>query len=325
MREMNMRSIDLNLLVVLDALLEERQVTGAAQRLEMSQPAVSRALQRLRELFSDPLLVRGDDGYDLSTRARHLQPLLKDMLYGVKQMVTPLSFDPARASGNLAFACLDLEATLYLSGIMETLRQQAPGMSLEIQSKPGDYFTSLARGEIHLALSGQEPDFSQDQFHRIEIDNTYSQCVMGADNPLAQGEMTLQRYLAATHGFVSISGRGPAIIDMHLKQMGYQRKVAARLASFFNVPDFCENTDLVFALPKRQVDWLCRNRRLVSRPLPKEIPQPLIHFFLYWHARYHQDPMHRWFRNLVIEQNRRSFPETVGPDLPFSEGLPQPQ
>ncbi len=312
MREVNMRSIDLNLLVILDALMEEKQVTSAALRLQMSQPAVSRALQRLRELFADPLLVKGEEGYDLSARACHLQPLLKNVLSGVKQMVTPLSFDPAEASGDLTFGCLDLEATLYLSGIMETLRRDAPGMSLEVQSKPGDYFTSLARGEIHLALSGQEPDFSTDQFHRVEIDNTYSQCVMGAQNPLAEGEMTLERYLEATHGFVSISGRGPAIIDMHLKQMGYRRRVAARLASFFNVPDFCENTDLVFALPKRQVDWLCQNRNLVARPLPKEIPQPLIRFYLYWHARYHQDPMHRWFRNLVIEQNRDTFAEQTG-------------
>lgn len=310
MREVNMRSIDLNLLVILDALLEERQVTGAAERLDMSQPAVSRALARLRELFADPLLVRGEHGYDLSARARYLQPLLKNMISGVKQMVAPLSFDPSHASGSLHVGCLDLEATLYMSSVMERLRSEAPGMSLEIHSKPADYFVSLARGELHLALSGQEPDFATDQFHRIEIDNTYSECVMGADNPLAQGELTLERYLEATHGFVSISGKGPAIIDTHLKQMGYQRRVAARLASFFNVPDFCESTDLVFALPKRQVEWLCKNRRLVTRPLPKEIPQPLIQFYLYWHARYHQDPMHRWFRNLVIEQSRPA--PTVG-------------
>jgi DNA-binding transcriptional LysR family regulator len=305
MRELNMRSIDLNLLVVLDALLEERQVTGAAKRLEMSQPAVSRALQRLRDLFDDPLLVRGEDGYDLSARARYLQPTLKTVLSGVNQMVAPMSFDPARATETVRIGCLDLEAALYLPGVMEQLRERAPGMGLEIQSKPGDYFVSLANGEMHLALSGQEPAFATDQFHRVQIDSTYSLCVMGADNPLAQGELTLERYLQATHGFVSISGKGPAILDIHLRQLGYQRRVAARLASFFNVPDFCEHTDLLFALPARLAERLCQRHRLVARQLPKEIPQPVINFYLYWHARHHQDPMHRWIRNLIIEAQQQ--------------------
>ena len=308
MRDVNIRSLDLNLLVILDALLEERQVTAAAQRLEMSQPAVSRALSRLREMFSDPLLVRGDEGYDLSARARYLQPTLKTVLSGVKQMVAPMSFDPSSASETVRVGALDMEMALYMPDIMKRLRDQAPGMSLEILSKPADYFVSLAKGELHLALSGQEPDFATDQFHRAEIDRTHSLCVMGAQNPVAQHELTLERYLSAAHGFVSISGKGPAIVDMHLKQMGYQRRVAARLSSFFNIPEFCEHTDLIFAVPARLAERLCQSHKLVTRPLPPEIPQPIIQFYLYWHARFHQDPMHRWFRQLVLGNRAEQLP-----------------
>jgi DNA-binding transcriptional LysR family regulator len=131
---------------------------------------------------------------------------------------------------------------------------------------------------------------------------------MSEQNPLAQGELTLERYLSAAHGFVSISGKGPAIVDMHLKQMGYQRRVAARLSSFFNIPEFCEHTDLIFAVPARLAERLCQSHKLVTRPLPSEIPQPIIQFYLYWHARFHQDPMHRWFRQLVLENRAEQLP-----------------
>ena len=296
MREMNLRSVDLNLLVVLEALLAECHVTQAAERLGMSQPAVSRALGRLRVVFQDPLLIRGSDGFVLTERAQQLKQPLADVLAGIQHLLMPMHFDPALSKAAIRIGCLDLEAAVYLNGLVPLLRQKAPGMHLDIDSHPDDFFGRLADGDLHLAISGLEPDAHLDQFHRRILDNSHLECLMGQNNPLAAGEMTIERYLAANHGVVSITGKGPAIMDERLLALGLSRNVILRLSSFLNVPDACAQSDLVFALPARLGARLAREHPLVSRPLPAALQTERLPIYLYWHQRHHRDPAQQWVR-----------------------------
>jgi len=302
MRQVDLRSLDLNLLVILRALLAAQHVSRAAEQLGMSQPAVSRSLKRLREVFDDPLLVRGPDGLSLTDRAMHLQEPLDRVLGEIHQLVSATSFDPARASGSIRLGCLDLEASIYLGDMVSVVRRDAPGMDLEIYSHPGDFFTRLARGQLHLAISGLEPRRNADQFHRRVIDRTWSECLMSAKHPLASGEMTLSRFLDANHGIVSITGEGPALMDDQLRRLGRSRRVMVRLSSFFNVPDACLDSDVIFSLPHRMARRLSQHGGIVRRPLPDELRAGGFPMYLYWHARHHADAMHRWLRQTVVSE-----------------------
>ena len=301
MREVNLRGVDLNLLVILEALLEARHVSQAAHRLNMSQPAVSRALSRLRAVFDDALLVRGDAGLVLTERGRELQAPLGAALAGVSRLIADPQFDPATATTPVRLGCLDLEASIYLAPVIEHLQRVAPAMPIEIHAQPADYFDRLAAGDLHLAISGLEPQQRQSVFHRRVIDTTASVCLMRDQHELAHGPMTLDRYLEASHGVVAITGKGPAIMDQRLAAMGRTRRVVLRLSSFFNVPDACSDTDIVFSLPHRVAERLARNERLTTRVLPSALQSPGFPMYLYWHSRHHDDAMHQWLRRLVID------------------------
>ncbi|MEH6576151.1 MAG: LysR family transcriptional regulator [Amphritea sp.] len=301
MREVNLRSIDLNLLVVLQQLLETRHVTRAAELLHMSQPAVSRALQRLRETFDDQLLVRTTHGYDLSARGKELLPRLQELMGGISQLVAEPTFDPSTAEDVVRFFGLDLEVACFLPQLMATIRKEAPNMRLETRSEPRDHFDFLEQGEVHFTITGMSPKTTEDQYRRLLLAQTGSVCVMGADNPLAQGVLTLDKYVAASHGLVSITGLGPGIVDERLAALGRKRHLALRLSNFMTAADFCETSDLLFVLPEMVAHKLARGRNIILKPVPDEISSRGINFYLYWHERYHRDPMCIWIRQKIMQ------------------------
>lgn len=152
MRKVNLRSVDLNLLVILEALLEEQQVTKAAERLHMSQPAVSRALQRLRETFADPLLVRSREGHDLTARAQQLQEELKTTLQRISQMIEAPRFEPATATQTVRFAGPDLEMALFVPNLLAAMHEQAPGMRVELDDNRPTLLKCWPEGKFTLRL-----------------------------------------------------------------------------------------------------------------------------------------------------------------------------
>lgn len=298
---MNLRAVDLNLLVVLQQLLLERHVSRAAEQLSMSQPAVSRALQRLREMLGDPLLVRTSHGYDLSARAVSLLPQLNQLLDGAERLITGPVFDPASSTRTVRFYGPDPEINWFLPPLFERMRQLAPHMVLDARSDPRDHFALLETGEVHFVFSPFQPSANTAQLHSLKLANLDFAILMNADNPLAKGDLTMQRYIAASHGFISLTGRGASLLEQdliaqgHLEQ-GARLHVPLCLSSFTSVASFCERSDVVFHLPKRFAEELAQGRNLVVRDALPDMEIEHVNVFLYWHERYHKDPMCAWVR-----------------------------
>lgn len=301
MREVNLRSVDLNLLVVLQALLETRHVTRASEQLNMSQPAVSRALQRLRSTFDDPLLVRTSQGFDLSARGTDILPRLRLLTSGVEQLIAQPRFDPSKAVDVVRVYGLDLEVACFVAPLLKVLRREAPRMRLEVRTEPRNHFELLDSGEVHFSLTGMEPSAGEGQYRRLLIAQSGIVCMMSADNPLAEGELTLERYLSASHGLVSMTGKGPGHIDDRLAELGHKRHLALRLSNFMTAADFCDTSDLLFILPEIVAQRIAQGRNIILKPVPVELSSPMINFFLYWHERFHHDPMCRWVRQRVLQ------------------------
>lgn len=301
MRKMNLNGIDLNLLPVLDVLLRLKHVTKAAEALEMSQPAVSRALGRLRQELKDPLLVRTSEGYDLSHRASEIQLELGDLLQQLNQLIQPQTFDPSTDKRLIRLTGLDLELAIYFPKLVKQLRRLAPNLRLETVRQEDDSFAMLDRDEVHFSLSGLQPVTSETSLHRRQIDRMPLLCVMAEDHPLAKQNLTPEAYAKAAHGLVSITGRGVGSMDRVLAGLGLQRQVMLRLASFMSVADFCEETDLIFTLPQRLAERVAYKRRLCLRQLPAALQPEPVSFYLYWHSRYHQDPRMQWIREQFFD------------------------
>ena len=303
---MNLRTINLNLLVVLQQLLLERHVSRAAEQLNMSQPAVSRALQRLRQMLDDPLLVRTSSGYDLSARADMLLPQLNQLLDGAERLISGPEFEPQLSTRSVRIYGTDTDINRFLPPLFERMRKQAPNMVLEALSDPKDHFAQLESGDVHFVLSSFQPSVNTSQLRSMKLANQEFALIMRADHPMAKGELTQDQYLNASHGVISITGRGPIFMEENLLNQGVLKKgqhlhVPLRLSSFTAVASFCERSDVIFHLPRLFVEEIARGRNLLVREVPDEVCVKGISVYLYWHERFHKDPMCRWIR----EQTRQ--------------------
>jgi DNA-binding transcriptional LysR family regulator len=297
----NLRTLDLNLLVVLRQLLADRHVTRAAEQLGMSQPAVSRALQRLRALFDDPLLVRTARGLERSARAEALLPDLTQWLEDAERLVSRPTFEPATSTQTVRFYGPEPEIGWFLPPLFERMRRLAPGMVLEVNSEPRDHFGPLERGEVHFVLSPFQPGAGTAQLHGLRLAPLTFALVMSADNPLAQGTLSVERFAAASHGLVSLTGRGVGMLEHELTAQGHlapgeRLNQPLRLSSFTSIAAFCERSDVVFRLPRRFAEELVRGRKLVLREALPWTDIAFTHVYLYWHERFHKEPMCVWIR-----------------------------
>ncbi|RUO34404.1 LysR family transcriptional regulator [Aliidiomarina shirensis] len=296
MRSLKLRNIDLNLLVVLDVLLAEQHVSRAAERLNMSQPAVSRALGRLRETLNDPILIRTASGFTLSSRAVLLRGELDIALRDIERVIEPPSFDPSTDDSLIRLTGLDMEIGLYFPVLIKRLRKIAPSMRFEVVRQEHDSFPMLERDDVHFSLSGLAPMSAEHSLHRKTLQEMKVVCLMAENHALAHGSMTAEEYANTPHGLVSITGRGPGSMEQVLAQHGLQRKVALRLSGFTSVADFLEDSDLIFTLPERLAERIAQGRKLCIRPLPAPLKANSVRFYLYWHERYHNDPRMIWIR-----------------------------
>jgi len=295
---MNLASVDLNLLVVLDALLAELSVTRAARRLGLSQSATSHALGRLRTLVGDVLLVRTPQGMVATPRALALQAPVKRILAGVEQALAHHdAFDPARSRQRF---CLSLEEPGQigmLPRLVERLRREAPHVLLEVApQKEGEQWAALEGGAIDLAFSVTPPP--RPGFHTYPVFRLPYVSLVRRGHPQAARGLDLETFLALGHIAVTRPGIADPDVDRLLAARGQARRLALRVPSLLPVPWLVASSDFVATVPGMLGTLVPRPGALVAHRPPLAIPP--LHVSLVWHERSHDDAAQRWFRDVVL-------------------------
>ncbi|MCB9795898.1 MAG: LysR family transcriptional regulator [Alphaproteobacteria bacterium] len=305
MRIEHLYSVDLSLLVVLVVLLEERSVTRAARRLGRSQPAVSRALQRLRALLDDPLFVRDGVGLEPTPRALALlEPLGRALQSLDRQVLSPPAFDPATDERELRIAVADFAEGMFLPMPLAELSRQAPGIQVVLLANPtGWSIADVLNGEAHMAVS---PLSSGGVTVRsVSVGHESFAVLLRRDHPLVEG-FDLAAYAAAPHLLVAPSGTPGGVVDRMLEQSGLSRRVAVRTRHFHTAPALLAHSDLIATLPRRFAAQAARRHDLVVLDPPMDIPG--FDLKVAWHERWQHDPGHRWIRGMLA----RSLREQMG-------------
>lgn len=291
----DIRTLDLNLLRALDALLDECSVTRAAERLALTQPAVSGMLTRLRESFDDPLFVRAQRGLVPTPRAQAMALPIKRVLGEIEGMLQPELFEPASAQFTLSIAATDYAQRTILLPLLSALRQQAPGIRVAARPVDGQRVQQqLESGELDLAIL--TPESTHEGLHARHLYDEQYVCAVREGHAAAAG-LDLERFCALEHAIVSMAGdafRG--VTDTALAALGRERRVALSLPSFLLLLEVLRNSDLIAVVPRRLVqpgDGL----QLLEPPLAI----PGFRKLLVWHERTQQHPAHRWVRALLAE------------------------
>lgn len=299
------KSTDLNLLLLLDVLLEERHISNAAKRLNMSQPAASRTLQKLRDMMQDPLLVRVGSGYQLTQRALEIQPRLKSWLADFMCMMQPEVFSPEKAQGEISIMSMDLEMSLFMPNLWQDMHQQAPNVALRSFNIRSDAIHLLEQGDIDFLVSSENKSFESTKYHNYHLIQHEFVMVMAKGHPLAKkSTIDLDTYLNQRHGLVTVTGKGQGIIDQALAKQGAKRTVDLFVPTFHLALDICSRTDIVFAMPRLVAEKEGSRYGLVTKELP--LKMPLLDIYLYWHERQHETSLHKWFRSLMRESFQRT-------------------
>lgn len=291
----NLRRLDLNLLVTLDALLAEHNVTRAAERLHCSQPSVSMHLAKLRDIFGDPLLLPGPRGMRPTARADELREPLRQALASLEQALSPASaFDPTQSTHTWRVAATDYSESTVLLPALSRLRSSAPQARLAVlEASPPRLAKQAERGEIDLAFHITES--APPELRRRALFRESYVLAGRKGHPRLKRKPTLAQFCQLQHAIVSPDGggfHGPT--DQVLAQAGLKRQVVLSVPHFLFLRSVLASTDLVAMVPSRLVRDTT-DLQLVSPPL--EVPG--FEMCMLWHERSHRDPAHQWLRTQI--------------------------
>jgi DNA-binding transcriptional LysR family regulator len=297
MRDVHLRSLDLNLLVPLRALLEERHVTAGAKRSFLSQSAMSRVLERLREMFDDPLLVRSGRTYERTARGERVLRELERLLPRLEAMVRGNEFDPGQSEERFRVALTDHASTILLPPLLAGVRRTAPRIKLVVSAWRTQAYEDVAAGRIDTALSAVEVPRDLESEVIFDLDFV---CLVGSALRLRTRRFTLKQYLQLPHALVETLAGQQNLVDRPLAQLGVKRPVVLSIPFFVPAIYAIAHSDLVLTVPRK----LAKITAGVAGVRVVEPPHELKAFpyFMAWHPRLASDPAHLWFR----EQIRRA-------------------
>ena len=300
-----LHGLDLNLLLTLDVLLDIRSVTATAERVGVTQSAVSHRLAKLRDFFGDPLLVAAGDDFVLTPKAEELRNPLRLALSELQNVVTPApELDPAEADRTFVVASSDLAEVTLLPALLEHLAAVAPRVTVHTRGRALVTGQALAEGKVDFAVApgeGSIPGVTLDQTRGIRqrsfVTDGFS-VLARRDHPRLRGRLTLKRYLAESHVLVAPQGAPGGLVDSILARQGECRHVAAQVASFLSAPFLLQGTDYLLTCPTSLAEATAQPFGLRVFKPPIDLPSTKL--FLYWHERMHHDPGHRWFRGELL-------------------------
>lgn len=297
---MHIRSMDLNLLPVLAALFEARSVSRAAALLNVTQPAVSRALQRLRAHFRDPLFVRGQGGLTATARALAIEAVLFEMLGKLEGLLAPAVFDPKTLVRELVLCGSDYCENVLLPPLLVALRERAPRVTVRLTQITDGMWEQLEQGAIDLVVL-PERSMQPNTRHRLLFTDPYV-CLAAKRHPKLRRGLDLDAFCALPHVQVKakstqVPSRSP--IDTILGAMGRKRTVAATVSTMFSVGRIVAESDLITTLPRRVAELAAATLPVRIHALPIELWD--VRIALGWHERCQDDPAHRFLRDLLVE------------------------
>lgn len=304
---MNVSRIDLNLLVFLDVLLRERNVTKAASQLGITQPAMSNGLKRLRDLFNDPLLIRTSEGMTPTERAEELQPIVRSILSDVEKAIQPTTiFDPLESDRTFRIMASDyIEATL-LPAVIDGLRSAAPNICIDLLTPSDVSFQDIEKGKVDMAINR----FSQlpQSFHQTTLWRDNFTCLLSRNNPAADN-FTLEAYLNAPHVWVSKTNMGVGTgmhredtsrlgwVDEALADMGAKRNIRVFTRNYMVASLLATQEDLIATLPRRMANLYANDPRLITLTPP--FPLVPIEIKMAWSPLLQHNPGHQWLRRMI--------------------------
>ncbi len=313
---MRFSNLDLNLLRVFDAVMTEQNLTRAASRLSMTQPAVSNALRRLREALGDELLIRTAHGVKPTPRAETLWPAVRRALNELAEAIAPEgNFDISQATNTFRLAMADATAALWLPALVRSIEREAPGLTIRmVPLTTREPRPMLLRGDIDMAVgffpgvSAQLAGSQAASVSPIRHEQLYSGnyvCVMRKNHPLANSELTLDAYCAAKHLLVSFSGRAHGLIDEALARLGRERRILLTVNQFFTAGRVVATSDLITVLPRHLIASTGITGSMVTKELPLDLPK--VHVDMLWHERDTRSPAHKWLRAHLSGMTRETF------------------
>lgn len=314
---MNFKTLDLNLLRVFDAVMAERNLTRAAHRLALTQPAVSNALRRFRESVGEELLTRATHGVVPTPFAERLWPQVRAALDQLRAALDPGDFDPRRDAVSFRLAMADATAAVLLPPLIDHIEAQQALVNLRVVPlTTRDPRSLVERGEIDVAV-GYFPEAIaelvsqgvQSALRHQRLNESEYVCVMRRGHPLAEGELTLDRFCEAHHLLVSFSGRPHGFVDQALAALNRTRRIVLTVNQFFTAGRVVARSDLLTVLPASFVVATGYQSQLVERPLP--MPMARIHVETMWHMRHDGVTAHQWLRDRLVDAARPRAGATI--------------
>jgi DNA-binding transcriptional LysR family regulator len=297
---MNLTSIDLNLLVAFDALAREHNVTLAADRVGLSQPAMSNALARLRKKFNDPLFVRTAAGMQPTPYAQGLaEPIARACELLESALGVNAGFDPASTDKSFTFYLSEIGELVFLPKILLGLNTHAPRVSVKVKRTPEKGLQdAMAAGDGDLAV-GIFPSLKSG-FYQQRLYSDKFVCIVRRNHPSIRSSLSLEQYVAAPHAVVVSTGTGhDTALEQILWKQRLQRRIAVSVPDFLVLPAIVEQTDAIATIPLRMVAALQGRRNL--QVLESPIKFPRIEIRQHWHERYHHDAANKWLREFVAQ------------------------
>ncbi len=297
-KKMNLNSKNLNLLVVFDILMRERNLSRTGLKLGLTQPAVSHCLEKLRRDFGDPLFVKVPGGMAPTPTAIKIHPDLARILEDLaKVFQEPTEFDPSKAEGRITLATTDYFEQSMAPPLLKRMSKEAPGVTLVSRPLAG-YLPKeeLAEGLVDLATAGYFKDIP-DGFLQQKLFNEKFVCL--TRKGLLKGKLTLATYLKLPHALITLQGDLRGAVDVALEKMGHRRHIAVAVSNFVSAGWVVAESDFILTCPAR---LSARLRQYL--PLEEHAPPIKLDGFVVnqvWHARTHKEPLHRWFRALLHE------------------------
>ena len=294
---MDIRFLDLNLLVVFDAMLHHQSVSKAAEAIKLSQPAMSAAISRLRTLFDDPLFVRTKAGMEPTPKAKALSPSVRLVVQTIQtDILLPKKFTPTNSDRTFTLVTPDIAEVNFLPRLIAELAHQSPLINLKTLAMPREAAAdSLASGEAEMAI-GYFPDLHKAGFFQQKLISSSHVCLLRKKHPIVGEKITSTQFMQAPHAVVRPDGR-EHVFEQFLQSKNIKRRVVVELSHFMSLLPIVETSDLIATVPKDLADFFVKHGDV--RYIPTPMKSPVIDVHLFWHQRFQKDPAHIWLRQVI--------------------------